>query len=82
MATGVIPAGESIVVQTADIIASFTGRSRTAAQLHIGGEDEDIGVSAVVVNPEKGTIDVQDLNANSIKARKSNYLPDANNVTP
>ncbi|GEA09464.1 hypothetical protein KUL42_42250 [Alteromonas sp. KUL42] len=82
MATGVIPAGESIVVQTADIIASFTGRSRTAAQLHIGGEDEDIGVSAVVVNPEKGTIDIQDLNANSIKARKSNFLPEANNVTP
>lgn len=80
MASGVIPAGESIVVQTADIIASFEGRSRTAAQLHIGGEDEDIGVSAVVVNPEKGTIDIQDLNANSIKARKSNYLPDANNV--
>lgn len=79
-ASGVIPAGASIVVQTADIIASFDGRSRTAALLHIGGEDEDVGVSAVITNPEKGTIDIQDLNANSIKARKSNKLPEANGV--
>jgi hypothetical protein len=76
--TGTIPAYGSIVVQSAAIMGTFEGR--VAAKLHIGGEDEDIGVSAVVVNPEKGTIDVQDLNANSIKARKSNYLPDANNV--
>ncbi len=79
-AEGVIPAGASIVVQTSAIIASFDGRSRTAALLHIGGEDEDIGVSAVITNPEKGTIDIQDLNANSIKARKSNKLPEANDV--
>lgn len=79
-AEGVIPAGASIVVQTSAIIASFDGRTRTAALLHIGGEDEDIGVSAVITNPEKGTIDIQDLNANSIKARKSNKLPEANDV--
>jgi hypothetical protein len=78
--TGTIPAYGSIVVQSAAIMGTFEGR--VAAKLHIGGEDEDIGVSAVVVNPEKGTIDVQDLNANSIKARKSNFLPEANNVTP
>jgi hypothetical protein len=78
--SGTIPAGTTIVVQSADIMGDFSGR--TSGVLHIGGEDEDIGVSAVVVNPDKGTIDVQDLNANSIKARKSNYLPDANNVTP
>ena len=76
--SGVIPAGSTIVVQSADIMGDFSGR--TSGVLHIGGEDEDIGVSAVVVNPDKGTIDVQDLNANSIKARKSNYLPEANNV--
>ena len=76
--SGVIPAGSSIVVQASEIMGSFEGR--TSGVLHIGGEDEDIGVSAVVVNPGKGTIDVQDLNANSIKARKSNFLPEANNV--
>jgi len=76
--SGVIPAGSTIVVQSADIMGDFSGR--TSGVLHIGGEDEDTGVSVVVVNPAKGTIDVQDLNANSIKARKSNYLPDANNV--
>jgi hypothetical protein len=79
--SGVIPANSSIVVQAKDVFEFTSGKvGRTAAQLHIGGEDEDIGVSAIVVNPEKGTIDVQDLNANSIKARKSNNLPEANNV--
>lgn len=76
--SGIIPANSSIVVQAATIMGSFEGR--TSGVLHIGGEDEDIGVSAVITNPQRGTIDIQDLNANSIKARKSNKLPEANGV--
>lgn len=74
-ASGTIPAGETIVVQTANVVTFVSGNTRAAAKLHIGGEDEDISVSALIVNPEKGTIDIQDLNANSIKARKANFLP-------
>jgi len=75
-ATGVIPAGESIVVRADEIVASFTGgKTRTAAQIHIGAEDEDVSVAVQIVNTASGTIDTSVLNANSIRGTKTNMLP-------
>jgi hypothetical protein len=72
--TGTIPANSSMVVQAGAIMGAFSGRA--SAKLHIGGEDEDIGVTTLIVNSQ-GDIEIQDLNANSLKAVKKNILDDA-----